>query len=107
MYHFKILGGVWLSNFLTNIFLSLTFLIVSLASFNPAYADEDNEDDKPATCVYDKGVFTTSSGIEFKGPGSKAKCYELERKELVEKKCTSGSGAVSNDAQGNFTVECD
>lgn len=90
--------------FFKNIFVPLVTLGVLLLSFNPAYA---NEEETPLPCVYNKGIFKTSSGTEFKGAGSKGKCSELERKELVEKKCSSGVGSVSDDGQGLFTVQCE
>lgn len=60
-------------------------------------------------CIYNKGVFTTSSGTEFKGPGAKNKCLNLEREELVKKNCVSNNGTVIGlgDPRVDVKVECD
>lgn len=79
----------------------ITFsLLVLLAQYSLA-------EEQP--CTFKKGVFSTTSGVEFKGFGAKNKCLTAERDELINKNCVSGSGAVIGLGLPNseVKVECD
>ncbi len=85
--------------FLTTICVLFVFGFVNFVSAEEAQTP----------CVYKHGIFTTTSGTEFKGVGAKNKCLTLEREELVKRTCKSGCGTVIGLGLSTeeVKVECD